>query len=101
MRSPNTIGLDAPGPGIGVFQAMFSDSLHLTGSPLAELTPIPLGPRKPDHSGSAPAARSEGEFASKQTATRISKQRQVIDIKKSKVCFTARVLGLVMRELRG
>src|SRR5262245_18923907 len=50
MRSPSTIGLDAPAPGSGVFQAMFSVSLHVVGIPDAELIPIPVGPRKPDQS---------------------------------------------------
>src|SRR5688572_11180010 len=46
MRPPKTIGLEAPGPGSGVFQVTFSLSLQRTGRPTAEVVPMPVGPRK-------------------------------------------------------
>ena len=42
-----TTGEDQPSPGIGVFQAMFSVSLHLVGSLFSDETPCLVGPRKP------------------------------------------------------
>src|SRR6187549_1867154 len=50
MRSPKTTGLDAPGPGRLIFQAMFSLGPQDSGSPLAALVPIPVGPRKQNQS---------------------------------------------------
>src|SRR5687767_13522093 len=45
-RSPTTIGLDDPGPGSSIFQAIFSFGPHLTGSADSALAPLPRGPRK-------------------------------------------------------
>jgi len=44
--SPTTIGVVAPGPGIGAFQATLSVTLHRTGSPVSELLPSKFGPRQ-------------------------------------------------------
>ena len=47
--SVNT-GLDEPGPGSFVFHRRFWLSLHSIGMVVSLLTPVPLGPRKRDHS---------------------------------------------------
>src|SRR5688572_29207771 len=62
MRLPNTTGLDAPGPGSSDFQAMFSSGLHLSGSPLAALTPCPSGPRNAGQSFAAAATFGAAAF---------------------------------------
>src|SRR5512134_3183965 len=43
--SPQMIGVDPLRPGMGSFHAMFSVAFHLTGSPVAVLTPFSEGPR--------------------------------------------------------
>ena len=48
MRSPQTIGEDAPRPGMSIFQRMFSVSLHFRGGLALVDTPVANGPR---HSG--------------------------------------------------
>src|SRR5687768_14863666 len=47
------MGLDAPNPGRGVFQMMFSLADHLAGSPFSSLTPWPPGPRNWSQSAAA------------------------------------------------
>jgi hypothetical protein len=49
-RSATTIGEDQPSPGIAVFQATFSVSLHRSGSLVSIESPWPLGPRHPRQS---------------------------------------------------
>src|SRR5207247_5628694 len=45
MRSPQTIGLPLPSPGIRAIQRA-SSLVNLTGMFLSSDTPVPLGPRK-------------------------------------------------------
>jgi hypothetical protein len=44
--SPNTIGLEEPGPGISAFHTMFSESLHFSGAFDSATMAAPVGPRK-------------------------------------------------------
>src|SRR5262245_18412126 len=46
MRSPQTIGVECPLPGMAVFQRMFFVSLHSTGGCALGATPVPNGPRQ-------------------------------------------------------
>src|ERR1043166_7511427 len=46
MCLPTRIGLEVPDRGSLTFQARFSFALHLSGTSLAVLMPIPVGPRK-------------------------------------------------------
>src|SRR5262245_16909855 len=43
--SPQTMGVDDPRPGMGVFQRMFFDSLHSSGGVAAFERPLAYGPR--------------------------------------------------------
>ena len=45
MRSPQITGDDQALPGMGVFHATFSVSLHVSGNPVASLCPWSAGPR--------------------------------------------------------
>src|SRR5687767_4015914 len=45
IKSPQMIGVAPLHSGRGSFQAMFDSAVHLSGSPVSELTPFSCGPR--------------------------------------------------------
>jgi hypothetical protein len=51
-------GDDTPAPVSGVRQATPAAALHVTGSPVSVLTPLPLGPRQCGQSSAANTAPS-------------------------------------------
>src|SRR5262245_45476538 len=65
-----TMGLDVPGPGSSIFQAMLSDLLQVRGTPLSALTPRPPGPRNCGQSDvmSPPCAPAEPATPRRQQA---------------------------------
>jgi hypothetical protein len=64
-RPPDSTGDDHPRPATGAFHATFFVGLHSTGTPVADDTPWPVGPRNCGQSsatpidGTASAARSQ------------------------------------------
>ena len=62
-RSPQTIGLDEPGPGSGLFHRTFFVSLQVSGRLVSSLMPDPFGPRKRVQSAEADAAAARQNAA--------------------------------------
>ena len=105
MVSPNTIGLDAPGPGSFAFQATFSFALQVTGSPWESLIPLPPGPRNRDHVSSAEGAlnaasvtRGLAAFAFKAGAGCVSSAKAVRPMAKESIAAARRVERVRARE---
>lgn len=86
--SPTMIGLDAPGPGISVFQARLAEGDQVDGSESeSDATPEPSGPRKRDQS---PACKSRQLNVS---ATVVDRRRSFIRIGS----LTVKQSGVVLR----
>jgi hypothetical protein len=85
MRSPKTIGLDDPGPGSLTFQRRFSESLHVNGRFVSELTPSAFEPR---NWAQSPAVVIE--FASERTATTSNvRKKKFVSINVTRRCDSA------------